>query len=146
MAMGVPGCPELAACTASMESVRIVLMQSISIGVATLGIEALVPVTLILAPWRWRGTENNPAGWLDRFSNLTRILYDRLNRLAAIAAMGQAQNIPDLAHSKPTLLFKRLANWWEPLYINSLLCAYPWHAIGTVKRRRMTWPRPSTLI
>jgi hypothetical protein len=35
-----------------MESVRIVLMHSISIGVAALGMEALVLVTLILAPWR----------------------------------------------------------------------------------------------
>src|SRR5262245_52052157 len=30
--MGVPGCPELAACTASIASVRIVLTQSSSIG------------------------------------------------------------------------------------------------------------------
>jgi hypothetical protein len=129
-----------------MESVRIVLMQSISIGVATLGMEALVPVTLILAPWRWRGTKNNPAAWLDRFSNLTRILYDRLNRLAAIVAMCQAQNSPDLAHTKPTLPYKRLANWWEPLYIGSLLRAYPKQANGNLNRRRLIWPERAMLI
>jgi hypothetical protein len=59
--------------------------------------------------------------------------------LAAIAAMSQAQNSPDSAHANLTLLYKRLANWWEPLYTGSLLRAYPWHAIGTVNRRRMTW-------
>src|ERR1022692_989050 len=32
MAIGVPGCPELAACTASMERVRMVFMQSWSSG------------------------------------------------------------------------------------------------------------------
>src|ERR1022692_2327180 len=32
MAIGVPGCPELAACTASMERVRMVLTQSWSSG------------------------------------------------------------------------------------------------------------------
>jgi hypothetical protein len=34
MAIGVPGCPELAACTASMANVRIVLILVSSIGVA----------------------------------------------------------------------------------------------------------------
>ena len=82
--MGVPGCPELAACTASMESVRIVLMQSISIGVAAFWTEALVSVTLILAPRLWRGMEQQPAAWLDLYSSAKRILYDRLNRLAAV--------------------------------------------------------------
>jgi len=90
--------------------------------------------------------ENNPAGWLDRSSSQRRILYDMLNRLAAIAAMCQPQNSPDLAHTKPTLLYKRLANWWEPLYIGSLLRAYPRHANGTANRRRVTWPRSATLI
>jgi hypothetical protein len=55
--------------------------------------------------------EYHPASWLDRFSSRKRILYDRLNGLAAIVAMCQAQNSPDLAHTKPTLLNKRLANW-----------------------------------
>jgi len=90
--------------------------------------------------------EYHPASWLDRFSNRKRILYDRLNGLAAFVAMCQVQNSPDLAHTKPTLLNKRLANWREPLYIGSLLRAYPRHANGTANRRRMTWPRRATSI
>src|SRR5277367_2756601 len=76
--MGVPGCPELAACTASMESVRIVLMQSISIVVAVVGTEGLVFVALIVAPWL--GARNGPPslGWLGDYCISTRLLYDRL--------------------------------------------------------------------
>src|SRR5262245_5637681 len=37
MAIGVPGCPELACCTASMESVRMVLMESVSRSIVGIG-------------------------------------------------------------------------------------------------------------
>src|SRR5216684_3433933 len=45
-AIGVPGCPELAAWTASMESVRMVLMHSWSIAVAS----TWVLINVLLSP------------------------------------------------------------------------------------------------
>src|SRR5882762_9561819 len=44
MPIGVPGCPEFACCTASIESVRIVLMQSVS------SCCALAVVTVAIVP------------------------------------------------------------------------------------------------
>src|SRR4029077_10911222 len=56
MSIGVPGCPELAAWTASIDSVRIVLMQSSSIGLfpapGRIPRAAVAPGTT--GGWLWR--------------------------------------------------------------------------------------------
>src|SRR5215813_14311797 len=48
-AIGVPGCPDLACCTASIERVRMVLMHSWSIAVSVIGSATCVTIMGVLS-------------------------------------------------------------------------------------------------
>src|SRR5690348_1855808 len=48
--MGVPGCPEFACCTASMDSVRTVLMQSSSKSVPPVAVRAALVAVSVMSP------------------------------------------------------------------------------------------------
>src|SRR5262245_15250670 len=60
MAIGVPGWPELAACTASMDRVRMVLMASRSSG--DLSLDTVRPVVTVMSGAPSREEEEGPVG------------------------------------------------------------------------------------
>src|SRR5262249_5423041 len=71
--MGVPGCPEFACWTASIDSVRIVLIASVSSGSAAEATGCLrfiedvmgLSTPVMLSSCNWCGFNGQPLGWLD---------------------------------------------------------------------------------
>src|SRR5689334_13112134 len=98
MPMGEPGWPELAACTASMQRVRMVLMASVSMGAWALDTVRPVVTGMVVPPsrrgWMWGA---RPVGGPRR--TLT-CLYRRGGRRRTPVKTGGARQLQDAGRQK----------------------------------------------
>src|SRR5436190_12643425 len=72
-AIGVPGWPELAACTASIDSVRMVLMASFSIGVVS--VDTVRPAARGMGATPGIGIEDRGTRIEERGSRIAKMIY-----------------------------------------------------------------------